>query len=1091
MGRFEYAPAREVFAELAAAYPQWHEAQVNLAIATLNRQLPGDEQAAVALVDRVIEQDPAHLRAHYVAGLLRLYLSSPAEALPHFARVREADPADAHAAYYAGQCLAQLGRHEAALEALRAAIALDPYLRSAYYGAFQALQRLRQGEEARRLAGEYQRLAANPRARLAEFKYTRMGPKAEALAVDLDHPPVPALPPPGPVFGQPRPLPISGTLPALEVPPGPVGLAAADLQGDGLPDLVLAGVVAGDPPRNLVLLGLPDGTWRADPGHPLAAVSAVRAVALGDLDNDGRTDAYLARHGPNQLWRQVGPGEWRELSGPSGSAGGTPDTVDVALLDADHDGDLDVFLVNADGANELLSNNGDGTFRALASAQGLGGRGQGTRTVVPVDLDRDRDADLVVINREAPHEAYLNDRLWQYAPAPGLLGFAAEPALTALAADLDADGLAELYALTPDGLVRRWTRGGDGTYAGRTLARLDLDEPVWAQLAVLDSDGDGRLELLVASREGWSLLDPDGKVLVTVASRAAAALAGATPWLADPTRGPGVLTLDRDGVLTLTPPGGGRYGFLALRLSGARDPAHGMRSNASGIGTRVAVRADSRWTVVDGYRAHSGPGQGLQPLAVGLGAEGKADFVAIDWSDGVFQSEVDLGPGTVHSIAETQRQLSSCPVLFAWDGERHAFVTDFLGVGGLGYALGPGVYAEPRPWENVLLPDGLARPHDGRYVLKLTEPMEEVGYLDRITLTAYDLPPGWQLVLDERMATGAPAATGEPRFYRVETLPVVALNGRGEDVTAAVLEADGRAAPLGQRDLRFIGRLAAEETLTLRFAGPIDAGPGEALLVADGWVEYPYSQTSFAAWQAGASFDPPTLEALGANGRWVTLWRQFGYPAGMPRRMSVPLAGLPPGTAALRLRGNLEVYWDRLAVAYAEPLAQAVTHALPLAAARLAVTGFPLRTDGPQRRPDYDYGRRSPFWDTRHPGGFYTRPGPVDELLIERDEALAILGPGEEVHVEFAAPERAPPPGWSRRLVLGTAGWTKDMDLYTRDGETVEPLPTAGGAGAPGAAPEATRGLPPGADPEADPGHRPTARELLHGRYNTRYLAGY
>ena len=64
-------------------------------------------------------------------------------------------------------------------------MALDPYLRSAYYGAFQSLQRLDQPQRAASLVDEYQRLENNPRSHLAEFKYTRMGHKGEALAIDL------------------------------------------------------------------------------------------------------------------------------------------------------------------------------------------------------------------------------------------------------------------------------------------------------------------------------------------------------------------------------------------------------------------------------------------------------------------------------------------------------------------------------------------------------------------------------------------------------------------------------------------------------------------------------------------------------------------------------------------------------------------------------------------------------------------------------------------------------------------------------------------------------------------------------------------
>jgi hypothetical protein len=1065
MGRFEYAPAREVFAGLVETYPDWLQVRVNLAVATLNRQLEGDEEAALALVDEVLRRDPGHLRAHYVAGLLRLYLARPAEALGHFEKVAEADPADGYAAYYLGQTLTQLGRPADALPAFQRAVSLAPYLRSGYYGAFQALQRLGRGEEARALAADYQRLAANPQARLAEFKYTRMGPKAEALAVDVPAArpagPLPA----GPVFALAAPLPAEG-IPALTPSQGrPTSLTACDLDGDGRSDLFLASVLPGAPEHNLVLMAREDGRYEVAAGHPLAAVPDVRAVAWGDVDGDGRTDAYLARRGPNQLWLQTETGGWRPAPAEAGASGGDLDTVDTVLLDTDHDGDLDLFLVNADGPNELLSNNGNGTFRPLATDRGLAGRGGGSRTVVPVDLDRDRDVDLLVIHREGPHEAYRNDRLWTYVPETAVESLATEPALTALAVDLDADGFAEIYTVAPEGPVRRWSRRADGTYVGETLARHETDDSTWAQLTTLDADGDGRFELLVTGPEGWRLLGASGKTLAEGHPADGAPLAGAIGWLPDPVRGPSLLTLDSAGRLSVSGPGTGRYPFLALALTGATDTAQSIRSNRSGIGTRVAIRVASRWSVVEGYRHHSGPGQGLEPLTVGLGPEGRADYAAIDWSDGVFQSEIDLAGGTLHRVTETQRQLSSCPVLFAWDGERYAFVTDFLGVGGIGYAVGPGEYAEPRPWESLLLPSGLLQPRGGRYAVKLTEPMEETGYLDHAALVAYDLPPGWSLLVDERMGTGTPTPTGEVHFYRSEALPVAALSGRGNRVTAAVQAADGVAAPLGARDRRFVGRLSEEEVLTLEFDRPLDTGPGAPWLLADGWVEYPYSQTSFAAWQAGARYEPPTLEARAGDGPWVTVHREFGYPAGMPRRMALPLDALPAGATALRLRTTMEVYWDRLAVAFVEEApASLVRRALPLGAARLAVVGFPRRTDGPQHRPGYDYGQRAPFWDTRYQEGLYTRPGPVEELLGTADDALVVLGPGEEVHAEFAAPDRDPRPGWSRQLVLETRGWTKDMDLYTKDGERVEPLPARGPASA--------------------------RREALHAAYNTRWMGG-
>src|SRR6185295_4044977 len=197
----------------------------------------------------------------------------------------------------------------------------------------------------------------------------------------------------------------------------------------------------------------------------------------------------------------------------------------------------------------------------------------------------------------------------------------------------------------------------------------------------------------------------------------------------------------------------------------------------------------------------------------------------------------------------------------------------------------------------------------------------EVAYIDSARLVAYDLPPGVQLVLDERKAISPPHATGEPRFYRRERLPVRVTNDEHEDVTRALVAVDGAAAPPGRVDRRYIG-LTAERTLTLEFGEPLDAAAGDPMLIADGWIEYPYAQTLFAAWQARAEYRAPTIEARGADG-WRVIRREFGYPAGMPRRMSVPLGRLPRGTTALRLSTTQEIYWDRLAVGYAAAVPEA------------------------------------------------------------------------------------------------------------------------------------------------------------------------
>ncbi len=1037
MGRFDYAGAERVFAEVVERAPDWTNARINLAIATLNRQQAGDEEAALAMLEAIVSQAPDQPRARYLAGLLRFNQGQTADALVHFRAVAEADPADAYARYYTGQALLQQGDPATALKWFEEAAELDPYLRSAHYGAFLAHQRLGQAERARGYLEQYRKLEANPRSRLVEIKYTRMGPKAEALAVRTGpaNTAVAPEPPPGALFAEPVIL-DTGLSSAL----GAVPLIEGERRG-----LLHAGI-SGSRWCRL------DGDCSEAGAPPFAGQVRVLTAAWGDIDNDGRTDLYLGRSGVNQLWRQREDGGWEDVTEATGTGGSGKTTVGTLLLDADHDGDLDIFLVDFDGPNELLNNNGDGTFRPLAAEQGLTGSGN-ARQALAADLDGDRDTDLVVVNREPPHEVYLNDRLWAYRPGTGFEAFTGAALVAAAAVDADADGQVELYGLDHFGHVGRWRPAPSG-WRGETLLTTGLTRPLGLWPA--DLDGDGAHELLLSGTEGWQVVElaVGGAVLAEGPGRA---LGFAN---LSPAEGPSLLSTTGDD-LKVHPPGPGRHRFLALGFSGREDPAQSMRSNASGIGTEYVMRAGSLWFAGSTLPQTSMPGQPRQLQLVGLGGRERIDYLALEWSDGVFQTELQLEAGREHALVETQRQLASCPVLFAWDGERFAFVSDVLGVAGIGFNTGFGEYTNPRPWENFLLPQGLPAPRDGVLALKIAEPMEEIAYLDRVRLVAYDHPDHLELALDERLAVNGPAPSGQPVMFRRVVKPELARDHRGRDVTAELAAADSRAAPLPPLDGRFVGLLAQDQTLTLAFGNDLSALSAPALLM-DGWVEYGYSQTNFAAWQAGLRYRSVSLDAR-VGDDWVPVSPEFGYPAGMPRTALLELPPLPPGTRALRLDSNQQIYFDRLALV--ERLAEAPLkrRVAPLRAARVERIGFPRRRNGPQMQPDYDYDQRTPFWDVRYPAGFYTALGPATELIEALDNALAIIGPGDALSLEFEAPP-PPPAGWRRRWVLELEGWAKDMDLYTRDGDTVAPLPT-----------------------------RPVAEDraaALHPRFNTRYQSG-
>ena len=1040
MGRYQYADAESAFVAALALAPDWLDARVNQAIATLNRQEEGDERLTLSILREVLDARPDHLRALYTSGIVHLYLGDAESAATLLRQAIAGDPSDAYATYFLGQSLLQQGDHVAAAPLFLRAAELDPYLRSAYWAGAQALRRVGREEDAADLLANYQRFEAHPAARLAAFSYMRMGPKAEAKAVTVKvREPAPVRE--GTVF--------SGPLPFDDRDWSNAALSVADIDADARLDLLVNA-----PESTAVFLGTAEGTFAIAPNHPLAQPSPARAALWGDMDNDGLLDVVLCGANGVRLWQQASAGEWQETQ-----QGAALPCTDGALFDADHDGDLDIFFTGDEG-NELLSNNLDGTFRPLAEDYGL--RGSPGLQVLATDLDADRDLDIVVLNATPPHDIWRNDRTWRYEPMPGFENLRATKIAALTVADADADGRPELYGVTESGQALAWSWNlnaeGEPTWSSTPLA--DTQHPA-RSIDAADFDGDSIPELLLSGADSFVLLRAASGAVQHIEQRPIQAL---TRVLVEPGNGPALVSAGPQG-LDLWPAGPGRHPFLAIAPSG-RSEADQMRSNASGIGTHARVRFGGDWAVLDALDANSAPGQSLMPLSVGLDGFEQADFVSLLWSDGVSQSELDLAAGTLHAIPETQRQLASCPVLFAWNGTEHAFVSDMLGVAAMGLFASPGETVPARPFERFLLTAEQLAAKDGRYQIKLGEPMEETAYIDAARLHVYDLPPGWGIALDERLATAEPAATGRPITWRLDEahVPIQATDAHGNDITTLATLADRRAPPIA-RDPRFIGLLKQEQRLTLEFDAPLPRQG--AVLVADAWMEYPYSQTVFAAWQAGRRYNPPTLEARDGDGSWHTIAPAFGYPAGMPRKMALPLPELPQGTNALRLSSNMEIYWDKVQVVREQPLPELSAIALPAVEARVARSGFALRTTGEQRLPHYDYGQRAPYSDAKLARGYYTALGDATELLREEDGALAIFGSGEEVHVEFA--ELPPPPqNATRWFAVEFRGWARDMDLYTQHGDTVAPLP-----------------MPAGLDSASI-----AKRDALHARYNVRFQEG-
>ena len=212
--------------------------------------------------------------------------------------------------------------------------------------------------------------------------------------------------------------------------------------------------------------------------------------------------------------------------------------------------------------------------------------------------------------------------------------------------------------------------------------------------------------------------------------------------------------------------GNGRH-WLGLKIGGRwHERPKNARTNPEGLGVRVVIEGDGLLVRYDHTTPDSGPAQSVTPVVLGLGTHEKARLVRLKWPDGVLQCELDEDADRLVTLAENNRKEGSCPVLFTWDGARMVCLGDFLGGGGLGYLVAPGVYGEPDRDEAVAIAPEQLRAVDGKYRMAIAEPMSELAYLDRITLDVVDRPPGVSVAPDERFAPGRQPA--ERQVARLE-----------------------------------------------------------------------------------------------------------------------------------------------------------------------------------------------------------------------------------------------------------------------------------------------------------------------------------
>jgi hypothetical protein len=121
-------------------------------------------------------------------------------------------------------------------------------------------------------------------------------------------------------------------------------------------------------------------------------------VGIGDVDGDGLYDLYFVNQvGSNQLWKNKGDGTFKDITTAAGV--GLADLIGVtaSFVDIDNDGDPDLYVTTVREGNHLFENDGKGHFKDISKSSGLDYKGYSSGAIF-FDFDRDGLLDLFLAN---------------------------------------------------------------------------------------------------------------------------------------------------------------------------------------------------------------------------------------------------------------------------------------------------------------------------------------------------------------------------------------------------------------------------------------------------------------------------------------------------------------------------------------------------------------------------------------------------------------------------------------------------------------------------------------------------------------------
>lgn len=802
-------------------------------------------------------------------------------------------------------------------------------------------------------------------------------------------------------------------------------IGAVSLDGKGTPTVAVA---------NAHEVRLSTGAAFTFPGGKAEVKPGPEGILPVDFNYDFKTDLVLAGADGLRFMRQENPQNFADVTGqtklPRSVTEGS--YTGAWAVDIEADGDLDIVVGASTGLPLVLRNNGDGTFLAMHPFIGI----SGIRQFVWADLNGDGNPDASLLDGAGQLHVFLNQRSGKFREVQVPTGSSAVSAIAA--ADVNSEGALGLLAVRKSGTVASLTmeNNGNGWEMSEVAAVPDaanyLAEDV--RLRVADLDNNGAFDLLLApvtsTRSPLIWLQGASRKFQVVSKPSSPALVFSAADL----NGNGrldLLELSSDGhAIEAINQGTKQYHWQTIRPR-AHQATGDQRINSFGIGGEIEIRSG----LMVQKQEISAP-----ELHFGLGEQKGADVARIVWPNGSVRAEFAL-KADQEFVAE-QRLKGSCPFLFADNGKGMEFVKDSVPWGsaiGLRInSLGTARIEATQEWYKIGRNELV--PRDGFYDLRVTGELWETYYYDYLALMTVDHPAGTEIFTDERFTVPpvklAITAVAEPQ-------PIArAIDDNGEDVTAILRSLDGKY-------LDNFGR-GQYQGVTRDHYVEIDLGDnapktGPLWLIAKGWLHPADSSLNVAMSQGQHEHpEPLSLDVPDGHGGWKIARSNLGFPAGRKKICLIDLTDVfVPGTPRrLRLRTNLEVYWDSIEWAKGLPDTPLKIERFAPTTANLHYRGYSVihqvNASSPEI-PDYNHlMATTQIW--RDLAGYYTRYGDVRPLLAGIDDRYVIMNAGDEMSLRFAAPA-APPKGWVRDYVLAGDGWIKDGDYNSTNSQAVLPYP--------------------------------------------------